>query len=294
MKHSLRLYLYLPFIFTGAIITGTASAEAESLERADLWADTGEDIEEAPGYEDRKDTRRKWVLNLGLVGGISPEYEGSTNYGFGFGPNFSVAWRDTVFYKGKTLGVNIVRTKKIKAGAILSWTSGRDEDDDDTLEGLGDVDSSTEAGGFFTYRNKPFRFKLEARQDIGSGHEGRLVELSTGRTLPFDVPFVFIALGTTWASDDYMESFFGVNGKQSDNSGLRTHNAKAGIKDVNISMTSGYKITKRWRIGAKIEYKRLTGDAADSPIIDSENQFLAGIGFSYHMGSKDLPEDLVY
>ena len=231
---------------TVAIVAIPASAEMDSLERTDLWADTAEDIDEAPGYEDPRDTRRKWVLSLGLAGGVSPEYEGSNSYDFGLGPNFSIVWRDTIFYKGKTLGANLIRTKQFKAGPILSWTSGRDEDDDNKLDGLGDVDSSTEAGAFILYRNKPLRFRLEARQDIGSGHEGALVEFSGGTTLPLKKPFIFVALGTTWASDDYMESFFGVNRKQSERSGLRTYNADAGIS------------------------------------------------FSCHMGSKDLPEELVY
>jgi len=41
-----------------------------------------------------------------------------------------------------------------------------------------------------------------------------------------------------------------------------------------------------------VEYKRLLGDAADSPIVDDKNQFVVGIALSYHMGSKYLPDDL--
>ena len=174
----------------------------------------------------------------------------------------------------------------------MSWTSGRDEDDNDKLEGLGDVDGSMEVGGFLSYRQKGFRFKMGARQGADSGHEGALVDLSAGTSLPFNKPLVFIALGTTWASDNYMESFFAVDNQQSADSGLKKYDADAGIKDVSISMTSGYRITNRWRIGGKLEYKRLVGDAADSPIVDDENQFLAGISLSYHMGSKILPESL--
>ena len=36
------------------------------------------------------------------------------------------------------------------------------------------------------------------------------------------------------------------------------------------------------------------GDAADNPIIDDKDQFLAGIAFSYHRGSRVLPEELIY
>ena len=96
-------------------------------------------------------------------------------------------------------------------------------------------------------------------------------------------------LGT---SDDYMESFFGIDEKQSINSGYKKYNAESGIKDVNITVSAGYKITSRWRIGATVGYKRLVGDAADSPIVDDKNQMFAGFGLSYHMGSKVLPEEL--
>ena len=273
-------------------VADIALAKEDAMEEVALWAGASEEIDDAPGYEDPRDKERKWTVNIGLTGGVSPDYEGSNNYGFGYNPNFALSWRDTIFYKGKTLGVNLINNKNLKAGPVMSWTSGRDEDDNDKLEGLGDVDSSIEVGGFLSYRQKPFRFKMEARQDADSGHEGALVELSAGKNLTFEKPLVFIALGTTWASDNYMESFFAVDAQQSADSGLKKYDADAGIKDVSISMTSGYRITNRWRIGGKLEYKRLVGDAADSPIVDDENQFLAGISLSYHMGSKILPESL--
>lgn len=288
-----RLSLVLiSFFFTTLTITGTASAGLGDTDEMGQWADVSEDIDEAPGYEDPKDSKREWALSIGIAGGVSPEYEGSDTYEFGLGPNLAGSWRDIFFFKGKTLGANLIRQKNLKVGPVLSWTSGRDEDDNDTLDGLGDVDSSTELGGFVSYRLKPWRFRMEARQDVNSGHEGALVELSGGTTLPFEKPLVFVALGTTWASDDYMESFFGIDAKQSANSGHKKYKAESGIKDVNISLTAGYPISNRWRLGGKIEYKRLLGDAADSPITDAENQFLAGFGLSYHFGSKVLPEEL--
>ncbi len=287
------LFLLLATIyFTTILLTGTALAEMDTLDQADLWAEIAEEIDEAPGYEDPDDSKRNWAFSLGVAAGFSPDYEGSNDYEFGFGPNFAISWKDTVFYKGKSLGANLIKRKGLKAGPILSWTSGRNEDDNDKLEGLGDVDGSVEAGGFISYRHKPFRFRMEARQDLGSGHEGALVELSGGISLPTQKPLVFAALGTTWASDDYMENFFGINSKQSGNSGLKTYNAESGIKDVSISLTAGRPITNRWRVGGKAEYKRLLGDAADSPIVDDENQFLLGISLSYHFGSKSLPEEL--
>jgi outer membrane scaffolding protein for murein synthesis (MipA/OmpV family) len=264
----------------------------DTLEEAELWADLSEEINEAPIYEDEKANERNWALSIGLGAGVAPDYEGSNDYEFGFGPNISASWRDTIFFKGKSLGANIIRDKNLKAGLILAKASGRDEDDNDKLEGLGDVDGGLEVGGFVSYKNKPWRLKAEARQEVDSGHEGALVELSVGTDLPLTKPLVFVELGSTWASDDYMESFFSIDSQQSADSGLKRYNADAGFKDVNISISAGYPITDRWRIGAMLEYKRLLGDAADSPIVDDKNQFVAGFSFSYHMGSKFLLEDL--
>ncbi len=294
MKSALERFLPLlaTVLISTFFFTNVALAGGDAMEEAELWADVSEEINEAPVYEDTKDADRKWAISIGVAAGVAPDYEGSNDYGFGFGPNISASWRDTIFYKGKSLGANLIRKENFKAGVILAKASGRNEDDNDKLEGLGDVDGGIEAGGFISYKNKPWRFKAEARQEVDSGHEGALVELSVGTELPFTKPLVFVELGTTWASDDYMESFFGIDTQQSANSGLDRHNADAGFKDVNLSISVGYPITNRWRLGATMEYKRLLGDAADSPIVDDKNQFVAGIGFSYHMGSKYLPEEL--
>ena len=284
----LLFFFLITVLFAPLIFAGTDMAELEEL------MDMTEEIDEAPGHEDPKDEKRDWALSIGMIVGISPDYEGSDDYDFGNGPQLAGSWRDILFFKGKTFGANLVRKKNLKAGPLLSWSGGRDEDDNDKLEGLGDVDSSIEAGGFVSYRKKTYRFKLEARQDVNSGHEGALVELSAGTVLPFKKPLVSVALGTTWASDDYMESFFGISAKQSANSGLKRYDADAGIKDISLSLTAGYKISSHcdWRLGGKVEYKRLVGDAADSPVVQDKNQFLAGISITYHFGSKVVPEDI--
>jgi outer membrane scaffolding protein for murein synthesis (MipA/OmpV family) len=295
------LFLCLLTILVSTVITArTASADGETLDEIDLWMDTAEDISEAPGYEDpeakegkkdKKDKQRDWGVSIGIAGGIAPDYEGSDDYDFGYGPDLALVWQDTIFFKGKNVRANLINEKNIKAGITLSYGSGRSEDSNDKLEGLGDVDSSIEVGGFMSYRIKPMRFGLNIIQDIGSGHKGALVELSSGTNLPFKKPLVFLSVGTTWASDNYMESFFGIDSRQSADSGLQKYNADAGFKDVNLNLTSGYSITKRWRIGVKLGYKRLVGDAADSPVVDDKNQFLAGIGLTYNVGLKVLADD---
>lgn len=289
------LHRILPLLLAVLISTlcfANVSAAGETMDEAELWAGVSEEINEAPVYDDAEADKRKWSLSIGLGGGVSPDYEGSNDYGFGFGPNISATWRNTIFYRGKSLGVNIIRQKNLKAGLIAARAAKRKEDDNDKLEGLGDVDGGIEVGGFVSYKNNSWRYMAEGRQEVDSGHEGALLELSVGKNLPLATPLVFVELGTTLASDDYMESFFGVDSQQSANSGLKKYNAGAGIKDVNLSISAGYPLTDRWRVAVMVEYKRLLGDAADSPIVDDKNQFVAGLGLTYRMGSKFRADEL--
>ncbi len=56
------------------------------------------------------------------------------------------------------------------------------------------------------------------------------------------------------------------------------------MKSFTFSLASGYDITENWVIGATVIYSRLTGDAGDSPIVESrgsKDQVTAGLGLSY-------------
>ena len=275
------------FSFNFILHVNTAKSE-DTFDNVDVWLDMAEDIDEAPGYEDPDDRLRNWAIEVGFVGGVSPDYEGSNDYEFGMGPNFSITWKDLIWFKGKSLGVNLLKRDGWTAGPLVAKSSSRDDDDNDKLDGLDDIDSSIEVGGFAKYRKKPFRFELDIRHDPGSGHEGALIEAGAGFAFPFDKPLFVAMAQTTWASDNYMESFFGISTKESGRSGLKEFDADSGIKDIGIKLTSGFSFRENWKMGLSFQYKRLLGDAADSPIVDDEDQFLAGMSIMYSWGSKKL------
>ena len=275
------------FSFNVILHVNTAKSE-DVFDNVDIWLDVAEDIDDAPGYEDPDDRLRNWAIEIGFVGGVSPDYEGSNDYEFGMGPNFSITWKDLIWFKGKSLGANLLKRDGWTVGPLVAKSSSRDDDDNRKLDGLGDVDSGVEVGGFAKYRQKPFRFELGIRQDVASGHEGALIEAGAGLGFPFDKPLFVAMAKTTWASNKYMESFFGVSTKQSGRSGLKEFDADSGIKDIGIELTSGIRFRDNWKIGFNLQYKRLLDDAADSPIVDDKDQFLAGMSIMYVWGSKKL------
>ena len=81
-----------------------------------------------------------------------------------------------------------------------------------------------------------------------------------------------------------METFYGITTGQALRSGLRQHDADAGFRDVFVNLASGYKFSEHWTLIVQAQYRRLVGDAADSPIVDDEgspNSLVGGLGLSY-------------
>ncbi len=125
--------------------------------------------------------------------------------------------------------------------------------------------------------------------DVADGHDGWLLtpEIHYRRKLAESWKLSFAA-STTYASDDYMESYFGVTPADSGRSGLSTFSADEGFKDVSVSLSLAYGINEHWDLGVLGSWKRLLKDAEDSPVTDvgNENQFIGGLFVTYSWSSR--------
>ena len=84
---------------------------------------------------------------------------------------------------------------------------------------------------------------------------------------------------TTWADDDYMTAYFGVDRRNSLRSGIKEYDADSGFKDVGITVPIRYNASEHWSIMGVAGFKKLIGDAEDSPIVSDEgddNQLFGG------------------
>ena len=91
---------------------------------------------------------------------------------------------------------------------------------------------------------------------------------------------------STYATEDYMEEFFGVDAGGSAASGLDTYDPDASFKDIGLDAALTWKFSQSWSVAGLARYVRLIGDAdEDSPVVDvgNENQFIGGllVGFSF-------------
>ena len=137
---------------------------------------------------------------------------------------------------------------------------------------------------FFADPQQDLVLEVEARQDVADDngflatvrgvYGGRLAE-----RLRFDA-----SLGSTWASEDYMSSYFGIDAADAARSGLDQFSADEGFKDVSFGGALTYRLFERLSVSALANYTRLIDDAEDSPVVDDagdENQFFGGALVNY-------------
>ncbi|WP_158639111.1 MipA/OmpV family protein [Elioraea rosea] len=228
-----------------------------------------------------------WSLTVGALGAANPDYEGSNDYGFLGAPLIDLRYRDLFFLSSRDgLGVSLIRVGGFSAGPLLRYRFGRDQDDNDALRGLGDVGGTVEGGLFARYQAGPWVAAVNAAQGLnGGGHRGATVHATLGYGGRLGEAWSYsLGPSVTWASGNYMQSFFGIDATQSARSGYAVYDADAGFKDVGFGGTLTWRFWDRAAVTAIAEVKELLGDAADSPIVDqagSSTQAFVGLALSY-------------
>lgn len=241
---------------------------------------SGHSVSSFQVQEEKKD----WEVSLGAGALFSPEYEGGEDYEFLPVPYIDISYKDIVtFNPFSGLRYNAFKSDNITLGAGLGFDFGREEDDADRLRGLGDVDSTVEGQLFAAYQMGTADAEITYSQDLGDGHDGYTLKAEVGVIIPVPQYSIFMrpSIGTTYGSDSYMESYFGVSNAQSGRSGLSRFDAEAGFKDVQVSLLTIYQINPKWIVSGLVQYKQLLGDAADSPIVEEEGQMMGGAFIAY-------------
>jgi MipA family protein len=279
-------------IMAGMAALGPADAAsarqlAEAPARVDVVATAG--AASAPQQQPATPSLglRDFTIVLGMGVGLVPDYEGHDQHEVVPIPLIDIEWRDTVFLSStRGLGTNLFNTDRFKVGVSATYRFGRDEDESERLTGAGDIDDAIEFGAFGELHWRAFRFRGDIRQDIVDAHGGTIVELAVGiREKPSPKDLLEVEVVAHWASDSYMQTYFGVNASQT-NGGTRGQlTTAAAFKDAGVVMNWTHQPIPGtpWFGQLRVSWARLLGDAVTSPLTDdeSENQFGAGLILGY-------------
>lgn len=231
-----------------------------------------------------------WDLQVGGMVFVAPKYEGSKDYQvMGFPFIAPAGGSGFVQFRGPDdLRFRVINTNGFEAGPLIGWRFGRDDTDSFRLRGLGDVDGGLVLGGYAGYRAGPLMPFVSYHHQVTGDDSGGVIRFGAELTskLPAGISLT-TTLGASYASSDYMDAYFSVTPAQSLASvaGLRPFDADAGIKDVYLGFSADVPLAERWTLRLNARYSRLLGDATDSPIVESENQFSGGLGVTYRFGA---------
>ena len=224
-------------------------------------------------------------LSLGVALVAAPKFEGSKDHQFLALP--IIEYDHDLFFVSTTrgAGVKLINHESFQLGPVVNYRFGRDQDDSDELKGLGDVKGGAEAGLHAGWRFcEPLALKMEFRHGLGAA-KGYTVDLGLGHTTQLNEDLTLaLGLEASYADRDYNQEYFGVDQKQSLKSGYQEYNPGGGVKHVAAKASLTYGLTGNLDLGVYGEYKRLTGPAADSPLVKngSANQVSSGLALTWN------------
>ena len=141
-------------------------------------------------------------LSLGAGPVYKPDYFGSDDYELDIDPQVYVKFRNFVFLDDDGADFALLGFSRFRVGPSLRIRGRRDQDDNPALQGLGDIGTTFEFGGFIaTTFQKRYAIKIKARHGLKTGHRGTIIDGSFNALLFRAGPVSFAAGGAPDAND---------------------------------------------------------------------------------------------
>jgi outer membrane protein len=229
-----------------------------------------------------------WYLKVGAAGTYAPRFEGSKDYLFQASPLFSLGKAgSTVRFSSRNdnPAFALIDQGAFRAGVTGKLVMPRDDDDSADLRGLTPIELGVELGGFAeVYPTDWLRVRGEVRHGIRS-HTGVVADVAADAFVDV-TPDVRLSAGprVTFASNDYMDAYYGVTPAQVAASGLAAYDPSGGVHSAGAGAAITWQVNEKVETSVFAEYKRLLGSAADSSLVKQRgdrDQLLLGLTATY-------------
>ncbi len=263
-----------------AVVPAVAQAQAPSVAAPDTVTE--------PGAARQGNFR----VSLGMGVALRPDYAGSRSTTLMAAPVVDLRWRDTVFLSTTgglpSLGANLINEGGWRVGPVVRLRFPRQEKANAVLRGMGDVDWTPEVGGFVEYRAGYFRLGGEVRRGVGD-HDGVVAELRADAVMrPADGLMLSFGPRLNLGDESFTRRYFGVDARQAARTGYPLHRPSGGVTSVGAAVFASYALTSRLSLTGIVEFNRLQGGAADSPLVrggrGDPNQVFTALSLSYSFG----------
>lgn len=255
-------------ILPGALLAllATPTLAAEPPLRTSLTVGGGVDV--APRYSGSDENRvsTALVLDYSMRNGFFV----SSTRGLGYGNNLG----------------------NVDYSAALSYRTGRkdhnvDSDDmndgSDYIRGMGNIKGSALGVVGLGYNFTPWlSAQLQAEVPFSQRDNGAALHVGIVSPL-YHSPknSVTMALTSSWGTNDYMQTYYGVSAPQSAASGFTQYDAGSGIYAWSLNLDWTHNFTERWSVVADAGYTQLAGDARNSPIVQRKSSPTGSLKVTY-------------
>ncbi len=240
-----------------------------------------------------------WIVTIGAEARMSPAWPGAPDgkYTWGGMPLFSVRKAGTppdYFGPRDGFGFNVIDLGQLRIGPAFKLIDQRKGWDYPQLYGLAGVHYTLQAGAFVEYWPISWlRLRGEVRQGIG-GETGVTGDLFLDAVVPVGQFRFSAGPRMTLQSAAAVSPYFSITpaeaaataefGPEHGFAPLPAYHAGGGLYSYGAGAQVEYFFNPQWTAHAFVEYERLTGSAADSPLVTqrgSPDQFTFGLGATY-------------
>ena len=241
-----------------------------------------------------------WTLTVGFAPVFGSAWQGSRDTALSIFPDLRLNYKDAIFASVPDgIGWNAVNADGWKAGPVIKPRFGRNESNggspfqlaggSDALLGMGDISFGGEAGGFVEMRFGPgnrLRGRIEVRQGFGA-HEGIVGDVSLAVQARSGRAIVSAGPRATFASRDFVQTYFGVDAAQAQRTGLAVSRPDGGLVSVGFGGTVVRPLDRRRVITLFGGVDRLGDEPAGTSLIRERGrrmQFVVGLGYGMRFG----------
>ena len=184
------------------------------------------------------------------------------------------------------------------AGPIFRFRGDRTGNfKDEAVEAAGKLDTALELGlqTGVSFNRVFTRFDrvsvgLDVQFDVAGAHGGKIIDPGVSYSTALNRGTVLaLSIGAQYVDDDFAEYYYSVTPEQSAASGLPEFDADSGWHKAGATLAMGFDLSGDFRdggviMGGALGYRRMLGDAADTPFTSlrgDANQFTAIFGVAY-------------
>lgn len=224
--------------------------------------------------------KTEWEGAIGVTASYRPEYSGADKQITKLSPALFLRYgRFTITNASgfvtrraddvvRGLGIDMVRSDRVRLNIALRVDQGRSEDTSTALTGMGDVRMTIRARTSVSWKlDGPWRLGASWSMDLLSHGGGAFGDIGGGweqRVAPDTV--LTIGGGVSFANRRYMQSYYGVSEEQAARTGYPVYEPRFGLRDVATYINVRHDINADWILLSGANVTRLAGPPLDSPL----------------------------